>query len=193
MNGSFVSNIRAQRWYNDEQPRNLSGFVNDKSNRLIGWATMRQLRIHTNSCRLQKSIANLFHHCNADYSFFDEERRSFNPGWINQTNAQISNSSIDRAYAYQSDGYIYIGKHQTYNSGGYIYQFRGRLNALQSNLSELYHLRWIDSQTRAVIIELTLYNANSQLFTSVILLTEFLPTGGVETQSRFEPISFQGY
>jgi hypothetical protein len=42
---SFVSNIRAQQWYNGDPPRNLSGFINDKSNRLIGWATMRQLRV----------------------------------------------------------------------------------------------------------------------------------------------------
>ena len=42
---SFVMNIRAQNWYNGEPPRNLSGFINDKTNRLIGWATMRQLRV----------------------------------------------------------------------------------------------------------------------------------------------------
>jgi hypothetical protein len=46
---SFVSNIRAQQWYNCDPPRNLSGFINDKSNRLIGWATMRQLRIKLGS------------------------------------------------------------------------------------------------------------------------------------------------
>jgi hypothetical protein len=46
---SFVSNIRAQQWYNGDPPRNLSGFINDKSNRLIGWATMRQLRIKLGS------------------------------------------------------------------------------------------------------------------------------------------------
>jgi hypothetical protein len=41
----FVSNIRAQQWYNGDPPWNLNGFINDKSNRLIGWATMRQLRV----------------------------------------------------------------------------------------------------------------------------------------------------
>ncbi len=46
---SFVSNIRAQQWYNGDPPRNLSGFINDKSNRLIGWATMRQLRVKLGS------------------------------------------------------------------------------------------------------------------------------------------------
>jgi hypothetical protein len=42
---SFVDNIRAQSWYNGDPPKYLSGFINDKTNRLIGWPIMRQLRI----------------------------------------------------------------------------------------------------------------------------------------------------
>ncbi|CAF5017167.1 unnamed protein product, partial [Rotaria sp. Silwood1] len=91
----------------------------------------------------------------------------------------------------QLDTYIYTGKHQTYNSGRYVYEFRGRLNYLRNNLSQLHQLNWIDSQTRAIIIQFTLYNSNSQLFISINLLTEFLSTGGIKSQSRFEPISFQ--
>jgi hypothetical protein len=45
LENSFISNIRAQQWYNGQPPRNLTGFINDKSNRLIGWVTMRQLRV----------------------------------------------------------------------------------------------------------------------------------------------------
>ena len=33
--------------------RYLSGYINDKSNRLIGWATMRQLRIQSQLCPYQ--------------------------------------------------------------------------------------------------------------------------------------------
>jgi len=156
---------------------------------------MRQLRIKSNSCQIPKSVEHLFTHCDGDYSFSNEEKESFQPGWINQT-TQISNSSIDQAFQYQSgeelDTYIYVGNLATYNSGGYVYNFIGRLSDLQNNLSRLHQFGWIDSQTRAVIIQLSLYNPNSQLFTSVTLLTEFLSTGGIETESRFEPISFQG-
>lgn len=41
----FLSRIRGQRWYNGEIPKDLFGYLNDKSNRLIGWATLRQLRV----------------------------------------------------------------------------------------------------------------------------------------------------
>ena len=151
---------------------------------------MRQLRVKTSACHTQLTSI-----CNDDYSFFNEEKDSFEPGWINQT-TQVSNSSINRAFMYQTgdnlDTYIYVGDQGTYSSGGYIYEYRGRLSDLQSNLSELHRLNWIDSQTRAILIQLNLYNPNVALFTSVILLVEFLSTGGLIPQSRFEPLSFQG-
>ena len=34
LNQSFTQNIRAQQWYNNDQPKHLSGFINDKSNRI---------------------------------------------------------------------------------------------------------------------------------------------------------------
>ncbi|CAF4348277.1 unnamed protein product, partial [Adineta steineri] len=51
-------------------------------------------------------------------------------------------------------------------------------------------LDWIDEKTRAVFIQLTLYNPSVELFTAVTLLAEFLPTGGIYTIARFEPINF---
>ncbi|CAF4037368.1 unnamed protein product [Adineta steineri] len=88
-----------------------------------------------------------------------EEKHSFEPGWINQTT-------------------------QVYSSGGYVYEFRGRLIDLQSNLSKLHQLKWIDRQTRAVIIQFN-------LFTSITLLMEFLSTGSIYPQSCFDPFYFQ--
>jgi hypothetical protein len=68
---------------------------------------------------------------------------------------------------------------------------------MQDNLTKLRELSWIDSQTRVIIIQLTLYNSNIQLFTSATFLIEFLSTGGVFPQSRFQPIDlhneFQGF
>jgi polycystin 1L2 len=174
-------------------PRNLSGFLNDTSNRLIGWATMRQLRIKSDLCKNQKSLIPT---CQDDYSLFNEEKRSFQPEWmINQTRTTYS-LSIDQSFKYKSsddlDTYVYVGDHETYSGGGYVYEFRGRLSDIRSNLSELHKLGWIDNKTRAVFIQLSLYNPNVQLFTSVTFLIEFLSTGGIYPQSRFEPMNFYG-
>jgi polycystin 1L2 len=188
---SFVSNIHAQQWYNGEPPRNLSGYLNDKTNRLIGWITMRQLRVKSHQCQAKQNLSSV---CEYDYSFSNEEKDSFEPGWNNVT-TQMFSSSIEEAFEYKTgdelDSYIIVGDHETYSSGGYVYEFRGRLIDLQSNLSELHQLGWIDTQTRAVIIQFNLYNPNVELFTSITLLTEFLSTGGLDPQSQFQPFSFQ--
>ena len=183
-------NIRAQQWYNGEPARNLTGFIDDKSNRLIGWAGIRQLRVQSNSC----SPARVNMECRSDYSFFREEKRSFQPGWTD-TMTSTYNRVLRRAFEYQTgdelDAYVYNGQHEVYASGGYVYECRGRLSDLRSNLSLLHQLGWIDQHTRAVIIQLTLYNPNVQLFTAVTFLVEFLATGGIYPQTRFQPFNFQ--
>ncbi|CAF3684254.1 unnamed protein product [Adineta steineri] len=183
LENSFVENIHAQQWYNGDAPRNLSGFINDKSNRLIGWVTMRQLRIKSQSCQY-------------DYSSSNEDKQSYQPGWSNET-IETYSLFITESFQYQSskdlDTYTYVGDHGSYPGSGYVYEFRGRLSDLQSNLSQLHTLGWIDNQTRAVIIELSLYNPNVQLFTSGIFLMEILSTGGMYPSARFEPMNFDAF
>jgi hypothetical protein len=36
--------IRAGKWYNNFNPTGLAGYVSDKNSRMIGYATLRQLR-----------------------------------------------------------------------------------------------------------------------------------------------------
>lgn len=151
---------------------------------------MRQLRIKSELCR-----TDVIRTCEDEFSWSNQEKNSFPPGWINQTTQNYS-ASIRKAFQYQSgdqlDSYVYIAPHQTYSTGGFVYEFRGRLSELRQNLSELHRLGWIDNLTRAVFIQFSLYNPNVQLFTSVILLVELIPTGGVFPHTRFEPISFTG-
>ncbi|CAF1184626.1 unnamed protein product [Adineta ricciae] len=189
LGSSFVDNLRAQKWYNGDPPRNLSGFINDKSHRLIGWATMRQLRVKPEQCRIVST-------CHADYSFFNEDKHSYTPTWLNET-SRMSDSPVEKAFTYQSsdelDTFIYAGTYASYGSGGYVYEFRGGFIDVRNNISRLHALGWIDEKTRAVIIQLTLYNPNVRLFTAVTILAEFLSTGGVFTSARFEPISFDAF
>lgn len=37
--------MRATDWYNGDVPTNLTGYINDRTNRILGWPTMRQLRV----------------------------------------------------------------------------------------------------------------------------------------------------
>ena len=153
---------------------------------------MRQLRVKSKSCSDQRLITQ----CIDDYNLFNEEKQSFRPGWTNETNDKEYSSSILQSFRYQLsdalDTYVYIGEHGIYSGNGYVYEYRGLLSNLKSNLSELHRLEWIDEKTRAMIIQMTLYNPNVQLFTSVTLLGEFLSTGEVITSARMEPLPFYG-
>ena len=41
----LASGLRASTWYNDDQPYSLAGYINDFSSRMVGYATLRQLRV----------------------------------------------------------------------------------------------------------------------------------------------------
>ncbi|CAF3735281.1 unnamed protein product, partial [Adineta steineri] len=190
LENSFVSNIRAQQWYNGDIPQYLNGFLNDKSNRLIGWATIRQLRVKSELCSDRRIISI----CEDSYSFSNEETELFQPGWTTNATTEEFSSSVLKAFNYSTsdelDTYSYVGEFGTYRGGGYVYEFRGPLSDMKTNLSALHQLDWMDEKTRAVFIQLTLYNPSIQLLTAVTLLAEFLPTGGIYTTARFEPINF---
>jgi hypothetical protein len=154
---------------------------------------MRQLRIQSDRCLVQTIHST----CEDDYNLSNEEKRLFYPKWkTSSEEVEQYSSSIMKAFKYQSgkelDSYIYYGDHESYSGGGYVYEFRGSLSDLQSNISQLYQLGWIDEKTRGIFIQINLYNPNVQLFTSVIFLTEFLSTGGIYPQLRIEPMNFFG-
>jgi len=50
LNKIDFNKIQAQKWYNGDTLHNLSGFIDDKSNRLIDWVIMRQLGIKSSFC-----------------------------------------------------------------------------------------------------------------------------------------------
>lgn len=129
---------------------------------------------------------------------FNEDKRSFNPGWTSIYNSSIPyignySASIRKAFMYNKsdylDTYTYVGDHGTYGAGGYVYEFRGKMSDIAANLSFLRDLSWIDVHTRAVIIQMNLYNPNLDLFVFATILAEFSPTGAVFPSARFEPLS----
>ncbi|CAF1084827.1 unnamed protein product [Adineta steineri] len=197
---SFVNNIVAETWYNGQPDNTSQGYIIDKTNRLVGWATMRQLRIKPDTCKVKSTIKSLIPICYDDYSASIEDKRSFLPGWI--TNTTIGNysspignysSTVNQAYIYktseQLDTYVYVGELATYRSGGYVYEFRGALSELRNDLFQLHELGWIDVQTRAILIQLNLYNPVEPLLTSVTIVFELLSSSGGVPSAQFQPLN----
>ena len=57
-----------------------------------------------------------------------------------------------------------------------------------SILSDLKTHSWLDRATRALFIDLTVYNANVNLFCQIRLIAEFTPTGGILTSAEFNTV-----
>ncbi|XP_022249693.1 uncharacterized protein LOC106466023 [Limulus polyphemus] len=71
------------------------------------------------------------------------------------------------------------GQHSTYWGGSDIANLSLERNQASIQLQQLRNSSWLNRNTRAVSVEFLLYNPVFSLFTSVVLLTEFPPSGGV--------------
>uniref|UniRef100_H3AK63 Polycystin-1-like protein 1 n=1 Tax=Latimeria chalumnae TaxID=7897 RepID=H3AK63_LATCH len=151
-------------WYNSEAAKSQSGAVGGKCH-LIGVPSLRQLHIiNRTACRVPNVFLDLIQDCIPLYSPSDTVHDESN----------VSDSSSQQES--KTDRYSQCGISKT----------RSEAYATLLNLKQK---RWINRNTRVVIVEFTLFNPPSHLFTSVSLLSEMLPTGGFISSSQIESVS----
>jgi len=66
----------------------------------------------------------------------------------------------------------------TYDGGGYFMKLDVNSHVSKEIFIELIENEWFDAQTRAVILEFTVYNANANLFAYAVFVGEFPEVGG---------------
>lgn len=193
---TLAKELRADIWYNGDQPYGLAGYINDFSSRMIGYATLRQIRAQNNSCHINSQMRNEINHCTIDSSLLNEERSNYGLNW----------TDFDPAYT-PPNGYLALfksfqfrkaeelkslprqGAYSAYMGGGYVYEMRGKLSFIKGNLTLLQQMNWIDRQTRAVVAEFSLFNPNINLLMVCSVLFEILPSGNLLAKARFEPVN----
>ena len=114
----------------------------------------------------------------------DEERRSYFPGWKlapNQSN--FPKSSPPSAWHYQTGSesdtdYDIWGRTAIHKGGGYIVSLGLTRKTADTVINKLRAHRWIDQQTRVIIVEFSLYNINKNLLSAIVLTIDFPGTGG---------------
>ncbi|KAL3876324.1 hypothetical protein ACJMK2_034186 [Sinanodonta woodiana] len=190
----MIRGLRAGPYYNQDPPFFLRGYINDKVSRLMGYATMRQLRVSPASCKVAPEMKVTIHECNDNYDMMQEEDKSFSAGW----NPLTGNSTLDREeYQYQSasslNGYPYWGQMVVYGGGGYVVRLNKNYNDTIKQFEQLENEGWIDRYTRAVFVEFTVYNPSINLFSICTLLAEFRPSQGIFPSYRFEPAMLLPY
>jgi polycystin 1L2 len=125
-----------------------------------------------------------------------EDRSNYTYNWATYNSSYkpvYSWERVYKAFQYQTstdlNGYPIVGTYNNYWGGGYVYEMRGQKSYLKGNLTLLQKNNWIDRQTRAVIIEFSIFNPNINLIAVAEILIEILPTGTIVQSARFDPIS----
>lgn len=80
------------------------------------------------------------------------------------------------------------GSYNTYEGGGYPVVLGYNAETANRVLKETLGLQWIDRQTRAVIIEFAVFNANTNLISIATYFYEVLATGAAYTTRRIETL-----
>ncbi|XP_051024689.1 polycystic kidney disease protein 1-like 2 isoform X2 [Acomys russatus] len=165
-------------WANTTLVKNLyghhPGFVTDGNSKLVGSAHIRQVRVRESSCSVARQLQASFGGCHAPYSLDVEDLGDYGESW----NASTYNNSngFPWAWQYQSQsqrqGYPMWGKLTVYGGGGYVVPLGTDRQSASRTLQYLFDNSWLDTLTRAVFVEFTVYNANVNLFCIVTLTLE---------------------
>lgn len=132
---------------------------------------------------------------------YDEDINIYQPDWIpappNIPAENISHDICPRPWRYHTaadlKGLPMWGKTTIYSGGGYVAELGYYTSKAHEVITELYHHKWIDRRSRGVFVELTVYNAQVNLFSVITLLAEVMPTGGVVTFRRIDTIRVYRY
>ncbi|EDV28218.1 uncharacterized protein TRIADDRAFT_53596 [Trichoplax adhaerens] len=177
-NQVFLPGLYVGTWYNG-QSSNLQGFLANRQSYLVGVARVRMLRMNTgDNCLINPVFNNTILKCAGSYFYGSENRNNYTVGW-----KSISHSPQQNPWHFQTSSmtgsYPYWGQYHIYYGGGYVVELSRNESQSQLTLNQLQQQGWIDHQTRAILIEFTIFNAQVNLFSVVTLLAEFPATGGI--------------
>ncbi|XP_022082101.1 polycystic kidney disease protein 1-like 1 [Acanthaster planci] len=182
MNGDLLDNLYWEKWYNAETVSEEKISIMNGESVLLGKASLRQVRVRHRTCPLATPVQPLFTDCRAGYTLAGQSTKPYGPegAWIHAGKAALKR-------------YCKWGYFGSYEGDGFVISLNNSREEAQSQLAFLQNNSWIDEQTRAVIVEFTLYNAPTNLYTSVAFLAEMPGTGAVNPLPKIESVLLYRY
>ncbi|GLV43633.1 Polycystic kidney disease 2 [Carabus blaptoides fortunei] len=172
----FSHSFEWNKWYDD------SGYKLE--NKLLGVVRLRQLRVKANSCDIFKTFRPIFKSCYGDYSSSNEDTNSFG---LKNSSAWIHHSHADL------EGTTYAGIVATYDGSGYYQDLHLDETENQKIIRTLKTNLWLSRQSRALFIDLVIYNGNVNLFCIIKIVFELPPTGGVVASNNIDTVKLIQY
>ncbi|XP_074659507.1 polycystin-1-like protein 1 [Tubulanus polymorphus] len=169
-------------WYNGDN-NTVEGTVLMGTGHIIGEVHIRQLRVVEEPCAHAAVYRQLLPgNCYYRYTTKRVETDEYGPddAWTFQGRHLLRRQTID-------------GHFGRYDNSGYDVILNASRVETVEQLRYLHDNDWIDRQTRAVVVEFTIYNPSQNLFTSISLTAEMPPTGGIEHYVRIESARLYKY
>ena len=186
----LMEEVRAQRWYNDQPPYGLRGFLNDKANRIIGYPILRQVRNKRFVCEVTTPMDGIIKECSGSNYIENEDTIDYCATWHSLKNSTDDSCRFPE-FKYETgtklQTFTQVGRLSYYGPGGYVIRLQGTRSQILKRLNILQKNQWIDKRTRAVFLEFSVYNANANLFSTCTILMEF-SSGGIQTKWMMEPV-----
>ncbi|XP_027710156.1 polycystic kidney disease and receptor for egg jelly-related protein [Vombatus ursinus] len=172
--------------HNSQNP----AFLSNSWSRVLGLPRMRQVRAKSigKSCFLSGTTANRLMqkgiHCQRGYSPHMEDRKNYERFWAAPTDSSVNSRPVSFTYEPKPRKWAYssYGLAHAYGMGGYPFYFFPDQQQYNSTvrLQELQESRWLDERTWAVILELTTFNSDANLFCTISVVFELSPLGVIE-------------
>ena len=97
---TVMTNVRVQDWYNGESPYGLRGYLDDRVNRIIGYAIVRQIREKTGYCKPAKIVRAQITQCTGENGIANEDSNDYCRSWIPKTASNKNDESCISANEY---------------------------------------------------------------------------------------------
>ncbi|OWK61648.1 Polycystic kidney disease protein 1-like 2 [Lonchura striata] len=186
-------------WANTTLLKNLygsyKGFITDGNSKLVGSARIRQVRVKGDSCPISPRLQHIVEECHAPYSLQTEDTSAYGEHW--NASALDNSSDLSSAWQYQSQsklrGHPSWGKLAIYSGGGYVIHLGTDPKNASRILQYLFNNVWLDTFTRAVFVEFTVYNANVNLFCIISLMFESNALGAFFTSAELQSVRLYPY
>ncbi|KAK3599286.1 hypothetical protein CHS0354_028642 [Potamilus streckersoni] len=192
LNGTAFNNLFPVREYNNMSLLwRRKEFVSGFSLFRLGPPRLRQVRTTKGNCYLPYFGYNV---CYPAYETTKEDSNSYCVGWktkpcpANQKLKKMSSNAWTFTDPKTIWGISISGEYTMYSGGGYIANMAVNKDITIWILNELWAESWIDRQTRAVMLEFTLYCVDINLFIYNMFVVEMPETGGVNPFYIIQPM-----
>ncbi|XP_020641421.3 polycystin family receptor for egg jelly-like [Pogona vitticeps] len=187
---NWVKDIFVPLIHNEYQPTYL---LNTWS-KVLGLPRMRQIRStdSISTCYFPHGLANTYilsgTHCQKKYGIDPEDQTNYFGSWAMPVNSSLPNYSsgfLGFTFEHPTTQWEYnsYGELNSYPSRGYsFYFFPGEPKANSTTrLKTLETSNWLDDKTWALIVELTTFNPDADLFCSISIIFESSDIGSVNS------------